>query len=44
MLNAGKGICGEFVFRAQYKHGFVWFSTLPGMFAAEVVLEAYPAS
>lgn len=44
MLNAWKGICGEFVFRAHYKHGFVWFSTLPGMLATEVVLDAYTAS
>lgn len=34
----------EFVFTAQYKHGFVWFSTLPGMFATEIVLEAYTVS
>lgn len=30
-----------FVFRAHYKHRFVWFSTLPGMTATETVLEAY---
>ena len=32
---------GECVFKAQYKLGFVWFSTLPGMFATEIVLEAH---
>lgn len=41
MLNATKGIWGECVFKAQYKLGFVWFSTLPGMFATEIVLEAH---
>lgn len=44
MLNAGEGVCGEFVFRAQYKYGFVRFSTLPGMFATQLVSEAYTNS
>lgn len=44
MLNARKRICGEFVSKAQLKRGFVWFSKLPRMFAAEIVLEAYIAS
>ena len=44
MVNARKGIWGEFVFRAQYKLELVWFSTLPGMFATEIVLEAHTVS
>lgn len=44
MLNARKGICGEFVSKAQLKRGFVWFSKLPRLFTAEIVLEAYIAS
>lgn len=44
MLNARKGICGELVSKAQLKRGFVWFSKLPRLFTAEIVLEAYIAS
>ena len=44
MLNARKGIWGEFVFRAQYKLELVWFSTSPEIFATEIVLEAHTVS
>lgn len=36
-----KEICEEIVFQTQYKHEFVWFSTLPERLASEIELEAY---
>lgn len=40
MCNTRKGIV-EFIFGVHCQHEFVWFSTLPGILATEIVLEAH---